>query len=432
MIPEQDKGLHFALTAQSPYSYQAVITVSAPLVQKFYQTALKAKKNEAHTYGFSKGSTPLLYIEQNFKSNLYTHVKEFLFHYFVLSFLYKNIYTNKLVLAAEPRLTDIVLISEGDAQFYFLLDSINGELFDYEGLIFKAPQRKNYKDIDRQVISFTKQEEELAKGYDGTIAIGDWVGFDVVLVDAEKTPLFEGYAESLWLKIGDEEADKEFQDTFVGKKKGDQFYTTVSSLQEYFSDSLDTSYLFFITIQHVIPYRFFSIEQLKHHFNLKKAKDIHKKLIEVFSFRNDLSQRRETVEALFQLLLPYHTFDLPERLVLRQQERVLQEVHNNPDYLVYKAQQDFKRTVKSLAEKQLKETILIDLIMYHHAIDADVNDVIAYLSFTQRPRMKEFIYFDVPLTKKQGQEFPIAHYMVRHNCLREKTLNQVISTLTRK
>ena len=82
------------------------------------------KKNETHTYGFSKGTTPLYYIEQNFKTNVADHLKEFLFHYFVVGFLYKNIYANKLALTVDPTLITINLAPDKDAKFYFLLESI--------------------------------------------------------------------------------------------------------------------------------------------------------------------------------------------------------------------------------------------------------------------------------------------------------------------
>ncbi len=421
--------LRFDLISQSPYRYQATVTVPEPIVTTLYKEAVTAQKDEAHTYGFTKGSTPLFYIEHNFKTNLTTHIKEFLFHFFVVSFLYKKIYSNKLLLAADPELTTIEFLPQGDAQFFFLLDSINFDLYEWQHLIFKAPPRKNYKDIDRQVVSFIKQEEQSAQDYQPQVSVGDWVCFDICIVNHEHKPLFGDYSERLWLKIGDEEADKEFQEAFLGRKLEESFYTNVNSFQEYFSNYLDTHYEFLITIRHIVPYKFFSLEYLRHHFALKKTKDIHKKLIEVFSYRNDLSQRRETVESIFKLLLNYHAIDLPDYLLEHQQKQVLEAVHNNPDYLVYKAQADFKNTVRKLAEKQLKEALLMDLITYMDAIDAEMPDVCAYMAFSQRARMKELVYFDHPSTKRLGQEMPIPHSIIRHSCLREKALNHVIHTL---
>ena len=89
---------------------------------------------------------------------------------------------------------------------------------------------------------------------------------------------------------------------FIGKKIGDNFYTTNRSLQEFFNDQIDTQYNFNVTITDITPHAFFCFEQLKRYFKLKTNKDLHQKRIEVFSYRNDLSQRRTTVEETLKLL----------------------------------------------------------------------------------------------------------------------------------
>ena len=78
---------------------------------------------------------------------------------------------------------------------------------------------------------------------------------------------------------------------------------------------------------------------------------------------------------------------------------VLAAVQNNPDYHVYKAQADFKEKVKQLAEKQLKETIIVDAIAYQEGLSVSDEDVRAYLNFMKRPRMKEFVHFVLPSYK---------------------------------
>lgn len=432
MVQERNE-LQFELKQTEPHQYQAVVSIPAPIVNKLYQEALLAQKNDTHTYGFSKGTTPLYYIEQNFKTNVADHLKEFIFHYFVVGFLYKNIYLNKLALTVDPTLVNINLAPNQDAKFHFLLESIAPqEVIEWQHLIFKAPQRKNYKDIDRQVESFVALEQQLAKEYQYAIGIGDWVGFEIHIVDQNNKALFEEHSEFLWLKIGEEEADKDLQELFCGRKIDDCFYTRIASLQEYFSEQIDLHYRYHIAIRAIVPNHFFQLDALKHHFNLKNSRDINKKLIEVFSYRNDLSQRRETIEALFKLLFTHQDIDLPQYIIERKRQLVLDAVHQNPDYLVYKAQADFNRMVERLAEKQLKEAVLVDMIAYNHKIDASMHDVWAYLTCMQRPRTKDFVHFDFPVTKRQGQEMPMSHSVMRYMCLREKTINYILHALTKR
>ena len=146
---------------------------------------------------------------------------------------------------------------------------------------------------------------------------------------------------------------------------------------------------------------------------------MNKKLIEVFSYRNNLSQRRATAEEILHLMLMKHKFDVPNHLTLRQEKVVLDAVQNNPDYYVYRMQKDFKHYVKKLAEKQAKEMILLDHVAFNDNVTATREDVKSYLNLSNRPRMKEFIYFDVPITKIGGREMPISEFMLKQVCLAE-------------
>lgn len=432
MEHEEVRGI-FATTTEHGNIVTATITIQKPLLKNMYQHVLYHIKSEAHTFGFSRGNTPLTYLDNTHRPAIHEHVKEFFFNYCVYSSLFKELMEKKIILIGEPSLKDIALTSEENINFIFDLPIVRLDIKnEWKKLLFKAPVRKNYKDLDRQVITFAKEEEKTAQTYTpNAIQVHDWVSFTVSLLDTHEQPLLTPYEDTLWLRIGDEEADQEARILFAGKKIGDHFVTTSKLLQRHMSAEFDTSYFFAIKIIQHVPHALFSFEQFKHHFKIKTGKELHAKFIEIFSYRNDLSQRRETVEKLFKTLLNYYPFTIPEHLVARQQRRVLELVHSNPDYQVYKAQNDFKQRIKQLAEKQLQEAIIIDTIAYHENIQVTSEDILGYLNLLKRPRTKEFIHFCLPQTRLNDQEAPIAHEMLRHYCLREKTLNHILYYLTK-
>lgn len=159
---------------------------------------------------------------------------------------------------------------------------------------------------------------------------------------------------------------------------------------------------------------------------------MYRKIIEVFSYRKDLSQRRSMVEESLKLLLNKHKFSVPNHLVLRQQSSVIDAVRKNPDYHVYRVQPDFQEHIRQLSEKKAKECIIIDCITYKEDLDIATPDIETYLNLTKRSRIKEFIYFDVPYSEFHGQDLPISEEMLKKSCLREKTLNHVIYHLTKE
>jgi len=433
-MEQNDSSLRFDLDNVSSHFSKANIIISTELVDKTYTEATLAQKNSVRPYGFqTKKDIPIEYIKTNFEHNINNHMQEFLFKYFVLSFLHRELRQNKINVAGEPRLTNIEINPSSDAIFSFDLSLFPKiEFQNWKYYPFKAPKRKNYKDLDRQVEDFMRRErKKMKESPQSSIDIKDWVCFDIWVVDQKKKPTFGNHKENLWVKVGYEEADREFQNLFLGKKPGDQLYASDDCVQEYFGSQIGKNYTFGITIKDFIPHRFFCFENFKRQFRIKTKKEIRTRLIEVFSFRNDLSQRQAMVEEAFKLMLSKYKFDVPNYLVLRQQKNVLESIQKNPDYHVYKTQKDFDDQIEKLARKQIKEIILIDQLAANENMKITHEDIVSYLNLTKRARMKEFIYFKMPETKIDGQETPIASEVIKQQCLREKVLNYIIYQLTR-
>ncbi len=413
----------------------ATVVVAKKIVNTFFEETAQTLQGSVHAYGFPRGGVPLEYICKQYKANIIEHLKEFFFKYGIINFLFQEMRTQKILVAGEPRLVDIFLDYDHDARFIFELTLFSRvDFLEWKYFPFKAPHRKNYKDLDRQVDGFMQDEKKQFDSYipHQAIGMGDWINFNVTIVNNKHTPLQGHLAQNFWLKIGDEEVEGHLRSLFIGKHKGDEFIVTNRGLQDYFSDQLRAYYNFKIAIIDVVPFHYFCFDQFKEHFRIKTNKDMHKKLIEVFSYRNDISQRLEMVEEAFKLLLSKHRFFPPNHLVLRQQKIILSAIQKNPDYNVYRRQKDFHFWVQQLAEKQVKETLFIDQLIYNENIVVDHEDIVNYLNLDKRPRMREFIYFNISDSKRDGQEMPWPCNEIGRICAREKAINYVIHYLTKK
>lgn len=430
----QNNSLLFELHQISPSLSQAIITVPHNLIAVIYNQAAQAQQAVVETHGFTRGNVPISYIKQNYHATLKTHVEEFLFKYFVHNFLHKEIRSRKILVSGEPRCSKIELDIDKNGKFFFDMTTLQPiELQEWKYFPFKAPKRKKYKDLDRQVETFINEEKKSKESIsDETIRIGDWVNFDITIVNDQRQALFDDHKENLWMKVGDEEADGPLRDIFIGKHTNETFFSSNQLLQEFFSDHLNTHYLFCITIVDIVHNSFFCLENFKKYFKLKTNKELYQKLVEVFSYRNDLSQRRAMVEEALKLLLSKHQPKVPKNSILRQTNAVLNDIQANPDYHVYRIQKDFMERVQELAEKQAMEALIIDQIAYQEHIEATAHDIKTYLNLTKHPRTKEFIYFTLPATKIRGQEVPISAQELKIICTREKTLNHIIYHLTQK
>lgn len=426
-------GLSFEVIEQSPGLISAKIKVSPEFVNKIYKNAVIAYSLKTRPHGLFSGKTPLSYIEQNFRATIIDQLKSFIFWYSVVSFLHKELRRQKLLIAGDPRLKDVALHPENGAEYVFeLTPAEQPDIDEWKYLPFKSPKRKKYKDLDKQASNFLDEEEKQIKAHqDDSIKVDCWVCFDVWLVDTDYNPVLNDHKENLWLKIGNEEASMPFQDLFFGKKVGDKFYSNAQCLHDYFNDEIDPLYTFGIEIKEILFSDFFSIEALKDHFGIKTNKKAHQKMVEVFSFKNDISLRRSIIEEAFNLMLTKFPVRPPEATVLRQQQRILSDLQHNPDYSVYKLQKGFLDKVYKLARKQVRETVLIDFLAFKEGLDITDVDLANYLNLTKRPRTKEFLFFRHPIIQENDQEMPLSSEALKQYCLREKMLNIMIDELSK-
>jgi FKBP-type peptidyl-prolyl cis-trans isomerase (trigger factor) len=333
--------LGFVSERTHPFFFTIRITVPAEMIGKLYKEVSASQQEHASVHGFIKGKTPLRYVTSAYQTSLLEHLKEFFYKHSVTSALYQALREQRMYTVGEPRLIKATIAPNDGAEFTFECTSPQELLLhDWRFYSFKPPKRKNYRDLDRQVEFFIKTEEENSEKYkDNGIQHNDWICFSIWVADKQsKTPLSE--PQTLWLKIGNEEIDAAFTALFFGKRRGESFYSNAICLQEHFSSRLDSQYLFGITIVDVIPDTVFSLNDFKSTFRLRTNKEMHKKLIEVFSFRNDLSQRRETIEDVFKLFLTQHPVEIPKHIVLRRQEQLMHAMQENPDFQVYRVQRD--------------------------------------------------------------------------------------------
>ncbi len=420
----------------NPTATAVNICIGAKIVRRFFERSASALQKYDHSAGFKQGETPLDFIKKNYTHHLLEHVQELLFNYCVMNNLCKEARTKNIIYLGDPQLVDIQINTKDSACFSFILNTTHPIEIDdnWHSWAFKSPKRKNYKDIDRQVEYFIEKETENLENYDAQkgISFNDWVRLEIMIVDESGLPLFKNFSQDFWLKISEEHAENSLRDLLLGRKKGDSFQIQDRYLQNYFSPHQKSDDQFQITITHHLPHNHFCFDHLSSHFQLSTVEELHNKLIEVFSYRHDISQRRATAEQALALLLSKHQMELPKPFLDDATQRVLHTVQQNPDYDVYRKQKEFKTWIRQLAEKQLKESLMIDALAYHESITVTPEDLAYFLNNTLRNRTREFLYFEPYIEIRNGLYTLIPEQALFQSCLREKTLNFVIGVLQNK
>jgi FKBP-type peptidyl-prolyl cis-trans isomerase (trigger factor) len=429
-------SIHSSHNEINQTSTAVTICIGSKIVLLLFERSALALKKYDHSLGFKQGETPIDFIKKNYTHHLLDHVQEFLFNYCIMNTLCKEAREKHIIYLGDPQLIDIKITANDSAHFLFILNTAQPIKIDnsWHTWIFKTPKRKNYKDIDRQVECFIEKETENLEKYNQNqgIDFDDWVGLTITLVDENSLPLFKKFSQNFWLKISEEHAENSLRDLLLGRNKGDSFVVQDRYLQNYFSPHQKSDYQFHITITNHLPHSYFCFDGLSSHFQLTTREELHNKLIEVFSYRHDVSQRRATAEQILSLFLNKHHIEIPQSFLHDATQRVLKIVQQNPDYDVYRKQKEFKLWIAQLAEKQLKESVLIDALSYHESINITQDDLIYFLNNTLRSRTREFLYFEPYIEIRDGLYSLIPEEALLQSCLREKTLNFVTGVLQNK
>lgn len=411
------------------------VTVSVPpdITKVLQSKTILSFKNRIKLQGLENYNVSPEFIMQRYGSSISRTVEHFMLRHLVLDALLNELKLKKALIVHQPRLTECTSHPDLTVTYKFRISTLDiPSLSEWRKLPFKSPKRKLYKDLDKQVETFCDREGGLFdENRKEAIEDGDWLELEATMLDNKHQPLVDGLAHRYWFKFSTKYVTDSFKQGFIGKFVGDSFVAEEFNFNDTMNETLSERSPHLIKILSNSKGNHFSMDLFKFMFNLKSKLEIHKKLIEVFSFRNDISQRKSIIEEVFNLLLSKQRFEIPQHLTLRKQEDLLESLRTLPDYHVYKAQKNFTKQLEKLAEKQLKEEVLIDSIGFRENITVTRDDIRSYLHLFNHDRLREFVYFKPDLDNFDELDAPIPEPLLHEAVMREKTLNTIIYQLSR-
>lgn len=414
------------------------ITVGPILINKIKRYTLEIYKKKIKTKGFGNNEIPQHYVEKNCSIGINESCSKFILKFFVLDFLEEKMQEKKMVCIATPKLSDIKIGDNGSISYTFKTSIISNISPDnWEKIHFVPPRRKLYKDLDRQAVLFIKAagDEQTLKSKKpeeskNVAQDGDWVCFNSMLLNNNNQPAIRDYKNNFWLKLDTKYVVTPLHKSFLGREENESFLAEDLPILGAPNDLLSIKGKFKVTTQAIIKSDSFSLPRFKTIFELNQQRDIHEKLIEIFSFRNDISQRRLIIDETFRVMFGKIRFEIPRYLVLRRQEMLLDSIKHHPDYNVYKMSCNFEKQLGVLAEKQIKEEALVRQIGYNEAISISHEDILDYLNLFNHPRLVEFIYFLPTLEYIQDVCLPVKESALKLSVFKEKVLNFIIKKLS--
>lgn len=381
-------------------------------------------------HGFENGNIPFEYIKIHYHNSLQNHLEHIFYNFYVQDRVVKQLRAQGSYI---PKLFEIECkVDLKNNKISFIYNHID-KLLQYAILPdfkkLKFPERKKYRDLDRQVkLIIESEEKNKDTAVSSFIQEGDWIGIKIYLSD-ENVIIDKELSIKMWLNITNESIDKEIRDVFLTKKLYDSFFSNAFFLNELLSTNFIT-HTFFIEIEDHITKNYFCIDKFKDAFNYDN-KEIFEKIIDIFSLRNDVSLKKEKAQLTLRYFLEKIKIYIEPQIINEHEVIIKSKIIKNPDYLLYQSDLNFSLNIKRLACRQAMEKILVDHFIYAYNVTSNKNLLYWYLNILQRNRLKDFLYFDIShVYDNSNKSIPINNSIIEQMALREKVIEFLIKKST--
>ena len=408
------------------------VSVPEELVKKLVSFFIAKKRKDLLMHGFEKGMIPELYIKEHFHSSLLLHIEKILFYFYAQALFAEKINSFGGYIPRVFTFEKNIDLATSKVIFWYQhgLRLSEGDTIQIDDLKkIKFPERKKYKDLDRQASLTFSQEEKNKEGIkEGIIAEGDWIGIKVYLADDEKI-VDEKLFVKIWIYVTSEGIDREIRDIFLGKKKSESFFTNKFFLSELLSTDF-LSHQFLVIIEEHVSAVYFDFGKFQKIY-VYPGQNVLEKIIDIFSLRNDISLKKEKSQAVLRYFLEKIKISLEKDIIIEHECMIKEKIVKNADYLLYQSDNNFLSNIKKLACRQAMEKILIDYLAYKSKIKNDTDTIYGYLNILQRHRLKDFLYFDIAHLYDNTMKFvPIFHHVIIQMATREKAIEYLIYKLS--
>lgn len=410
------------------------ITIAVPqdIVEKFIIFLLQKKRDVISMSGLHAGVVPINYIKKNYEHSLVTHLKNIFYHFYVLPLLVQEL---RLQGAYIPKIFDFHFICNMETKEIVFSYAYIKNLLEYvyfpEYKRIKFPERKKYRDLDKQAkwIIDSEQKNKELYSYGVSIDEDDWVCIRIFFIDDHKNIIDERVYGLFWLYITNEIIDRELCSLFFGKKKGDVFFTNGESLAK----SLGLFFIdheFMVVIVDHVSNKYFITENFRHVFGYDN-KVTFEKIVEIFSLKNDIPLKKEKSQIALQFFLEKIKIYV-EKDIMDEHELILKnKLLKNADYLLYQGELNFDTNIKKLSCRQSMEKILVDYLIFFYKLESSSQLLYWYMNILQRPRLKEFLYFDANyLYDTHHKSQLIQNVFIEQIALRERVIEYMIQKLS--
>jgi trigger factor len=363
-------------------------------VDKHIKDAVRIIMRSARIPGFRPGKAP----ETLVRSRYAQHIKDEVINHVIPEAYQKALEENKLDVISEPSLHDVMYAEGSPFLFKVTVETKpNIQLKNYKGVeLDEKPIEVKDEEIEQVLKSHQEATAELVPQTDTPAANSHYINAHVKAVSNQggKTQtMFDGRST---IELGAEENHPSFNEHLVGKKAGETVEFDVTYPEDSSEKSIAGKTIHYtVRIESVNEKRLTPIDDefAKDLGEFKSLSELKEKISQDIMNHKKNQQRSEWKEELLKRLLDENQFEVPEGLVRKEAESLLNEYA----YMMHRRGQDLKdpslnwqeiqERLSKQAERNIRGSMILETIAADENVevtDADVERSIQQLADQQR------------------------------------------------
>jgi trigger factor len=360
----------------SPTTRKLTIDISPAVIEKEMSNAYNKLRTNAKIPGFRVGKVPLAILEKKFGKDIEAQVLEKI----VPEFYSEAVKEAKIFPITYPEIDGKLELKKNQALSFIATVEVKPELKDisYEGIELKEKTFSTEEKEIEEALKMLRESRALLQVTEGPIQEGDMAVIDYSAF-VDKSEVKELQSKDYPFILGSHVMPKAFSEVFSGKKKGDSFEVTIPFEADVPNKSIAGKEVLFKGTVKEMKERILPEldEEFAKGLNYGSMEELKKNISETIHKKKKNQIDSEYKRALTEHLIRNHDFEVPQSMVKRELESLIDESkqHAMSKGKPVKPDEELRIEFEPFALKNVKAMLILDAIGKKEKIEAGEDDM---------------------------------------------------------
>lgn len=426
MLPaHQAGGLTYRYTCHTERMYTVTIDVPHACVKPISESITEKYRATSEESGLVQPRLPKKFTADYYQKEIARDGARYIFDHFVQHAIFDALASGKITSINQPHIESVSgSLKKGFTYAFTICTMPDRDVSTWRRISFRPARRKRYSDLEDQAREFIAKE--FLKDSKTVVDTYDWVVFTAEHVDLSHN-LYPATAYPYYLMFPHLPNTTPLSSALYSALAAGVRSVPLKTLSLFDLEEA-TSETKGIVLKNIrrIAVQGNTIPALARFFYTKNEHELHELVIELFSTLDDLPLRKALYVEMLHSLRKAFRCEISPHAITRRKESLLHALRQSEETKVYLKTPDFAKHLTQLAEQQIQEEFLVDMIAECEKISPTDDEIEAYLHIVSHEKTRSLIHFTPPIEAYATGLKPCNHELIREAARREKTLTRML------